>query len=125
MADVTGATVLSAESVLMRPADAARLKSAGRADVDGRVHRGVVGASGVWGASGGGGWWWLGDLGDEVADLAGLVEAVEGGAEVPSVVVAAVGVAAGEKGLAVVERVLGLVQGWLAEPRLAEARLVL
>ena len=125
VSDPSGVPVLTVDSVRMRPVDARHLLNASQRRVRGLFTvewlalpvsggrlAGVAGGDGV-------------TLGGEVADLAGLVGAVEGGAGVPSVVVAVVGVAAGEEGLAVVERVLGLVQGWLAEPRLAEARLVL
>ncbi len=76
----------------------------------------------------------LGDAGVDAAvhpDLEGLVEAVEVGGGAPGVVLAVVdGVPVGAGGVgdavdAVVEAVLGLLQGWIAQECFAASRLVL
>ncbi|WP_154686141.1 type I polyketide synthase, partial [Streptomyces himastatinicus] len=61
--------------------------------------------------------------------LESLIAALDGGAPVPSVAIACLSAPspdgdAAQAGLALTESALGLLQGWLAEPRLADARLV-
>ncbi|MEU8827596.1 SDR family NAD(P)-dependent oxidoreductase [Streptomyces sp. NPDC048636] len=143
VADAVGAPVLTVDSVAMRPAsvDQLRMANTDRADslftVDWTAlplapEAGETEAadSDDWAALGAGGH----------PDLAALIAALDSGAPVPSVVLADVlssrldDIApeiggdhfqrAAVEGLALTERTLELVQGWLAEPRLADARLV-
>ncbi|MFC6938047.1 acyltransferase domain-containing protein [Actinomadura yumaensis] len=125
VADAVGGPVLDAESVVMRPADIDRLKSAGRP--------GAGGAEGLFTVE----WTALpepaaepsaeddtdhvtlaptasAEDGASYAGLDGLAAALDGGLPAPSVVLAEVGAVADA---------LALVQRWLAEPRLSEARL--
>ncbi|MEU3611613.1 SDR family NAD(P)-dependent oxidoreductase [Streptomyces sp. NPDC006872] len=136
-ADAAGRPVATVESLAVRPAGAvAAPDAAGGAlllpswvPVDG------AGTTGRWAVLGPGP---LADLPDaEVhADLAGLAAAVAAGAEVPDFVAATVGVSDGSIDAEVdagadadaaheaVERALELLQAWLADERLAGARLV-
>ncbi|MFC6881641.1 SDR family NAD(P)-dependent oxidoreductase [Actinomadura yumaensis] len=134
MADAVGAPVLSVDEVVMRPADTERLRAAGRRGAgnlfalewaplpastpDAAAGRGV--GEGEWAVVGA----------EPVAtdlvhhpDLDGLVAALDGGAPVPPVVLAAV--PSSPDALDMVTDTLALVQAWLAEPRLADARLAL
>ncbi len=147
-ADTTGAPVISVESLALRPISAGQLTAArggpGEAlfSVDWvPVPVQAAGPAGRWavlgadplnadplGLAAG-----LADAGLDVqayAGLTGLAEAIAAGESVPETVVATAGmVAAGADDVAAaarsaVGRVLRLVQGWLAEERLADARLV-
>ncbi len=119
VADPSGAPVLSVDSVTMRPADADRLRDGRRADglftldwtplpeTPGTAEPddwAVLGADALPGAP-------------CHADLDALLDG-----PVPPLVLTAV---PGGDGPAAVERTLALVQDWLAEPRLADSRLVL
>ncbi|WP_067470168.1 SDR family NAD(P)-dependent oxidoreductase [Actinomadura macra] len=132
--DPLGAPVLEVDSVVLRQADARQLRAAGERPPDGLYtvdwtelpvladHAGVPPEARDWAA--------LGSVPAEWglpghADLDALVAALEAGAPVPRVVLAGVGPADGDDGLALVKTALGLVRGWLAEPRLADARLVI
>jgi polyketide synthase 12 len=121
--DPAGAPVFEADSVTMRPADP---RTIARNDVPGLfaldwtphwpARRAAVGD-------------WL--------ELDSLTTVLDAGAAAPAVVVAAIDTAAIDTGaidtaaidtggeLAASERVLALLQRWLADPRLAESRLVL
>ncbi|MGH3374604.1 MAG: acyltransferase domain-containing protein, partial [Actinoallomurus sp.] len=142
VADVTGATVLSVDSVVTRPADIDRLTAKAERGADGQFVLEwtplPAGAAGLDPASpdpGEPGWAVLGK--DEFGlagttachpDLDALAAAIDAGTPVPSTVLTCVRAAsrtdAGD-GLSAAEGVLALVQGWLAEPRLTDARLVL
>ncbi|MCP9213410.1 SDR family NAD(P)-dependent oxidoreductase, partial [Streptomyces sp. NEAU-Y11] len=140
VADAIGAPVLTVDSVAMRPAGADQLRMAhsSRADslftVDWTVlppapetDEAVAGADD---------WAVLGP--DGHVDLAALIAALDSGGPVPSVVLADVlphrtyghapGIGddaprAAAEGLALAQRTVELVRDWLAEPRLADARL--
>ncbi|WP_131742966.1 type I polyketide synthase, partial [Actinomadura roseirufa] len=110
--DPAGAPVLTAESVVLRPASADRLRRA----PDGLFALEWTPMPEPSGLPSADDWSTLGDLGD--------------GAAVPPVVLARVDVhdgpdPAGDGAKATVERVLGLLQEWLATPRFADARLAL
>ncbi|MFH8371835.1 type I polyketide synthase, partial [Streptomyces sp. NPDC018031] len=135
LTDETGAPVLDAASVAVRPTEAAGLRAHGERAGDGLftvdwvTARGgadpePVPRDGSWVTVGGG----LGSLAG-VADHAGpgdLLAAVDAGGPLPAVALHGVpATAAPDDGLAVVTGVLTLVHGWLAEPRLADTRLVL
>ncbi|MFB7636776.1 SDR family NAD(P)-dependent oxidoreductase, partial [Streptomyces sp. NPDC056149] len=116
--DESGALVVTAESLAFREVAADRLAVGGSGagslfEVEwqsqsrsGAVSGGWVGLGGVTGPGG------------AYADVASLLEAVDSGVDVPD----AVAVLVGDSGAV---GVLGLVQGWLAEERLAQSRLVL
>ncbi|MEU3964755.1 SDR family NAD(P)-dependent oxidoreductase [Streptomyces buecherae] len=142
VADAVGAPVLTVDSVVTRPAAADQLGATERAadglftmewvpapggvrDADataGPTDWAVVGPD-VWGLADA-----LPGSGRVWSDLGELVTSVGEGGSVPSVVLAGVRPEGDEgpaaAGLRAVEGVLGLVQDWLAEPRLADARLV-
>ncbi|WP_242614589.1 SDR family NAD(P)-dependent oxidoreductase [Actinomadura roseirufa] len=126
LADTTGAPVLSVGSVVTRPADVNELSAAGELAADGLFAldwHPLPAAPSDDASTLAEGWATLG-AGLELpglavhADVAALVAA----GEVPSVVLTAV--PSGD-GVDVVERVLGLVQEWLSESALSDARLVL
>ncbi|MEU6996606.1 type I polyketide synthase, partial [Streptomyces sp. NPDC046465] len=154
VADATGAPVLSADSLALRPADPELLRSAGRA---GSGPHGlfalewapVFPAAGVesgddWLVLGPDAPDWAGDDVPRYPDLTTLqaaldtldtLDALDEGARTPATVLVDTA-AAGDgtvdsidtvdaRGRAAAERTLNLVQDWLAAPRLAEARLVL
>ncbi|MBB5936996.1 type I polyketide synthase [Streptomyces zagrosensis] len=143
VADTTGAPVLTADAVTMRPATVDQLGAASRG-ADGLfavqwvpLPGGIADANE---AANTGSWALLGadvlDLarhlpgqGRAFADVAALADSVREGALAPSVVLVGVqpddvGDGSAVVGLGVVERVVGLVQAWLAEPVLEESRLV-
>jgi short-subunit dehydrogenase/acyl carrier protein len=132
--DERGAAILSVGRVVARPVEAEQLASARRRRADARYvlrwdevavpssrddgpHAVLLGDLGA------------GDLGERYADLGALVDAVEGGADPPDVVLAAVPATDGgdmaEAARAGARRTLELLQAWLAQERLAKARLVL
>ncbi len=130
VADAVGAPVLSADAVVLRRASEEQLRRAQVPGADGLFAMdwtplplapdGSVGTT-SWAA-----------LGSEATpDLDSLITALDGGTPAPSVVLAYqpagdasadVGAMAAD-GLMSAERVLKLLQDWLAEPRLAESRL--
>nr|WP_307822067.1 SDR family NAD(P)-dependent oxidoreductase [Streptomyces coffeae] len=144
VADAVGAPVLTVDSVAMRPAsvDQLRMANAHRTDglftVDWTPMPLEPGAADA--VADGDDWAVLG--GEGHPDLAALITALDDGEPVPSVVLADVlsrdpepgtdpwtdtgtdAERAAAEGLALAERTLELVQGWLAEPRLADARLM-
>ncbi|WP_435243903.1 type I polyketide synthase [Streptomyces cucumeris] len=151
VADAVGAPVLTVDSLVTRPAATDRLRTtaAGR-QVDGLFTLdwvalpAPVSGGPSWSVAGDGGWAVLGEdrwgLAEAVTadtapeaptvvrhrDLDALLEAMEAGEAPPSVVLATARAdgADDRDGLGVTERLLGLVQGWLARPALADARLV-
>ncbi|MBQ0868631.1 type I polyketide synthase [Streptomyces sp. RK75] len=142
VADPTGAPVLTAASVVLRPADTDRLRAAARAAAQGLFTLDWIPAPGAPSDehrdTPDGDWAVLGteataadgtpapDL-DHYADLPALTAALDAGVPAPTAVLAPVPSADGVEsdGLALAQRMLELLQGWLAEPRLAETRLVL
>ena len=138
LADDTGAPVLDVDSVAMRPTSAAQLRAVGGQAADGLLVTDWVAAAGGPAPAGSvpqdGSWAQLGENGPRLTgverhpDLDALLAAVDGGAPMPAVVLHGVPATAAdggpEAGLAVVAEVLALVQRWLAEPRLLDARLV-
>ncbi|MET8184094.1 SDR family NAD(P)-dependent oxidoreductase, partial [Streptomyces sp. NPDC005336] len=144
VADAMGAPVLTARSLALRPTDADQLRDAGGRGVDGLFTLDwipvpampVMDGTGQPptaepDAPGDSGWV---TLGQDHPDLESLVAAMDGGAPAPAFALMHLpaasdpnvdGMAArAADGLTAVGRVLELVQGWLAEPRLADARLV-
>ncbi|MGR3939418.1 SDR family NAD(P)-dependent oxidoreductase, partial [Streptomyces sp. BRA346] len=151
VADAVGAPVLTVDSLVTRPAGADGLRAAaGGRGVGGLFTLGwsplPVSATAPSAGSvvGDGGWVVLGEdpLGLAVSvaeggadegivcypDLEALVAAIKAGAPAPSAVLtschASGDVVDARQGLAVVDGLLGLVQGWLARTALADARLV-
>ncbi|MGW5696709.1 SDR family NAD(P)-dependent oxidoreductase, partial [Streptomyces asiaticus] len=149
VADAVGDPVLTVDSLVLRPARTDQLRTAGRGAVDGLftldwipLPEPTPGAdTGLpEPVAGDGGWVALGSEGLDWApsgvarhpDLEALVAAIEAGTPVPSVALTAVPasttavdiVAADAEALAAVRRTLDLLRDWLAEPRLAESRLV-
>ncbi|WP_432035296.1 SDR family NAD(P)-dependent oxidoreductase [Streptomyces cucumeris] len=143
VADAVGAPVLSADAVVLRPADPARLGNARPSGEHGLFALDwtplpIPATPDDSGPARPADWAVLG-TGTPMAvptaarhpDLAALVRALDDGAAPPDTVLTypagpdesgASDLAAG--GLASAERTLALLQGWLAEPRLAEATLV-
>ncbi|MEU5698694.1 SDR family NAD(P)-dependent oxidoreductase [Streptomyces aurantiacus] len=146
--DAAGAPVLSADSLALRPADPELLRSAGKAGsgINGlftvewtAVPPAAVEESGDdWVMLGQDSPAWAGADMPRHPDLTALLTALDGGAHVPATVLVETAATPGGPdgphgpegtvdacGRAGAERALHLVQDWLAEPRLAEARLVL
>jgi polyketide synthase 12 len=143
VADAVGAPVLTVESVAMRGASADQLRSADARRTDSLFTLDwtalPLAARTTEPADGDGRWAVLGadspnlagpDV-NRLADLAALIAALDRGEPTPPVVYADVpgrstglGDEMAADGLAMTERTLALVQGWLAEPRLTDARLV-
>ncbi|WP_343298467.1 SDR family NAD(P)-dependent oxidoreductase [Streptomyces sp. SID335] len=125
VADAVGAPVLTVRDLRSRPTDTDRLAAAGTRERHGLFdlkwlapeHAGDLRAGG----SPEGGWV---TLGEDVPDLATLLETIESGAPTPQLVAAPVEPAPADDGLATATRVLDLVQTWLAGP-LHDSRLVL
>ncbi|WP_067082435.1 SDR family NAD(P)-dependent oxidoreductase, partial [Streptomyces hygroscopicus] len=149
VADAVGDPVLTVDSLVLRPVRTDQLRTAGRGAVDGLFTLDWVplpapapdACAGLpEPAAGDGGWVALGSGHEEWAtpgparhpDLEALIAALDAGAPVPSVALAAVPAlttaldagAAEAEALAAVRRTLELLRGWLAEPRLAGSRLV-
>jgi amino acid adenylation domain-containing protein len=136
LADAEGAPVASVASVLMRPLSVDRLAAAhvGAGDALFRLEWTAVATPG---APSHGSWALLADAemlpGDRLADvasyadLAALVAAVDAGLEPPGRVVVALAPASGAVAAAAhaaAERVVGLLQAWLADDRFDACRLV-
>ncbi|WP_413805380.1 SDR family NAD(P)-dependent oxidoreductase [Streptomyces sp. OE57] len=150
VADGLGAPVLTVDSLTMRPADPRQLRSVGGRGVDGLFTLGWIPMPDVpdVDASDTTGWVVLGEDALHLAEepglggggvvchpgLEGLVAALDDGTPPPAFAVTCLpadggpaeagAVARATDGLAAVGHALDLVQGWLAEPRLADARLV-
>jgi len=137
--DHTGTPVLAIDSLLVRPIDRGRLQSARRGErdalfslqwaelpahsPDGSTPRMVALGSG-------GGLEAQGVVAECHPDLAALAQALDGGAQLPDLVLAEVSAppARGELAetiQAVTETTLDLLKAWLADERLADAKLVL
>ncbi|MFI0822805.1 acyltransferase domain-containing protein, partial [Streptomyces sp. NPDC021098] len=142
VADAVGAPVLTVDSVAMRPASADQLRAADTRRTDSLFTLDwtslplTVDTTDP--AGGDGHWAVLGTDSPHLAvpdahhfaDLPALIDALDRGEPIPSLVLADVpstGVGDSHdmaaEGLAGAERTLALLQGWLAEPRLSEARL--
>ncbi|MEO5875534.1 MAG: beta-ketoacyl synthase N-terminal-like domain-containing protein, partial [Streptosporangiaceae bacterium] len=120
-ADTAGVPVLTVDAVVTRPADLGRLHA-----VPGLYALDWAALPPTAEPAATGGWAVIGPdelgLGACHQDLDALIGALD--TDAPTVVVTGVPVADGDE-LTGVAQVLGLVQRWLAEPRLADARLVL
>jgi polyketide synthase 12 len=132
--DAVGGPVLSADSVVLRPAGAEEIAAAGERAVDGLYTLDWTPLAASAPETAGGDWAVLGDdapiLGGPAvarhADLRALVAALDGGAPAPCVVLVRMhGERAVSADLEPVERIARLIEDWIAEPRLACARLVL
>uniref|UniRef100_UPI001041B8EE type I polyketide synthase n=1 Tax=Actinomadura roseirufa TaxID=2094049 RepID=UPI001041B8EE len=135
--DALGAPVLGVESVVLRPADPERLRAVGDQGVQGLFTLDWIpfdpGADHLPGPAEDG-WAVLGHgsspgagPGAAYPDLAALVAALDGGEPAPPLVQAVLHGAGAvpPDGPGAVEDALRLVQDWLAEPRLSDARLLL
>ncbi|MGW2327121.1 SDR family NAD(P)-dependent oxidoreductase [Streptomyces sp. NPDC001700] len=137
VADAGGAPVLTVDSLTMRPADAEQLRSVGRRDAVGLFTLDWTSLPETESVTADDDDWVVLDRRDSASgavchpDLTALAAAMDGGTPAPAVALAylpAVGEPAdddlvADAELAAVEHALELVQGWLAEPRLADARL--
>ncbi|QLH26183.1 type I polyketide synthase [Streptomyces sp. Rer75] len=130
VADAAGEPVLTVDSLVTRPARIDQLRAAGTRGVDGLFSLDWTPLPAVPVTTDDDEWVVL-DLGNADEDLESLVAALDAEGPVPSVALACLphsgagaGAVAAAEGLALAERTLGLLQGWLAEPRLADARLV-
>ncbi|MBL1102703.1 type I polyketide synthase, partial [Streptomyces coffeae] len=130
VADAMGDPVLTVDSLVTRPASIDRLRAAGRPGGDGLFALEWSPLPRASGAAEPVSDWTVLDTEGPYPDLDTIVAALDGDEAVPSVVFADLKRPGDEdvmadEGLALVERALGLIQGWLAEPRCADARLVL
>ncbi|MFF7653934.1 SDR family NAD(P)-dependent oxidoreductase [Streptomyces sp. NPDC007983] len=130
VADAVGAPVLSADAVVLRPASEDQLRSTHAPGADGLFAMDWAPLPLTHDSSADGMSWVA--LGSEATpDLDSLIAALDGGTPAPAVVLAyqpaadasADVDAMAADGLVSAERVLKLLQDWLAEPRLAESRL--
>ncbi|WP_421109827.1 SDR family NAD(P)-dependent oxidoreductase [Streptomyces sp. NEAU-S77] len=134
VADAVGDPVLTVDSLVLRPARADQLRTPGRRGADGLFTLDWIPLPGApERVADGGDWVVLGPAEWDTAgavrhpDLASLLAGVDSGEPVPSVVLTGVPpatAATSAEGMAAVQRTMGLLQAWLAEPRLADARLV-
>ncbi|MFD7507386.1 SDR family NAD(P)-dependent oxidoreductase [Streptomyces sp. NPDC059850] len=134
VSDAVGDPVLTVDSLVLRPARTDQLRTPGRRGTDGLFTLDWIPLPGTpEPVADGGDWVVLGPADWHTAgavchpDLASLLAAVDGGGPVPSVVltgVTAASAATSEDGMAAVQRMLSLLQAWLAEPRLTDAQLV-
>ncbi|MBB5936997.1 type I polyketide synthase [Streptomyces zagrosensis] len=143
VADTAGAPVLTVDSVVTRPAAIDQLKAAGRGAeglfaVDwvplpgGMADANALTSYGSWAVLGADVFGLAETLpgrGRVFADVAALLDSAGEDGSLPSMVLVGVqpddvGDGSAVVGLGVVERVVGLVQAWLAEPVLVESRLV-
>ncbi|MFF7653931.1 SDR family NAD(P)-dependent oxidoreductase [Streptomyces sp. NPDC007983] len=137
VADAGGAPVLTVDSLMMRPADAEQLRSAGGRDAGGLFTLDWTSLPAGSGTADDDSWVVLGqDNGADGAvchpDLTALAAAMDGGAPAPAMALTYLPavrepadlMTGAPDGLIAVEHALQLVQGWLAEPRLTDARLV-
>ncbi|MEU0842860.1 SDR family NAD(P)-dependent oxidoreductase [Streptomyces sp. NPDC005962] len=134
VADAVGDPVLTVDSLVLRPARTDQLRIPGRRGADGLFTLDWIALPGAPGpVADGGDWVVLGPAEWVTAgavchpDLASLLAAADGGGPLPSVVLAGVPAApaaTSDEGMAAVLHTMSLLQAWLAEPRLADARLV-
>ncbi|MEU5431275.1 SDR family NAD(P)-dependent oxidoreductase, partial [Streptomyces olivoreticuli] len=128
--DPAGGPVVDVAALRLRAADAQQVRAAAGPGTDGLYQLqwtplSVPAADGP-GAGDDTGWAAVGGLdlgGDRYPDVGALVDAAASGTPAPGLVFAAVDTGAGDE-LDVTGRVLGLVQEFLAAPRLDQARLV-
>ncbi|WP_435243992.1 SDR family NAD(P)-dependent oxidoreductase, partial [Streptomyces cucumeris] len=132
IADAVGDPVLTVDSLVTRPASVDQLRAAGKRGGDGLFALDWIPLPRTTGSTEPVSGWAV--LGTDAPhrDLDAFIAAIGSEEAVPSVVFADLTDAAGaeddemaDAGLARVRRALELVQGWLAEPRCADARLVL
>ncbi|MFI0858636.1 SDR family NAD(P)-dependent oxidoreductase, partial [Streptomyces sp. NPDC021098] len=129
VADTAGQPVLTVDSLVTRPARIEQLRAVGARGTDGLFTLEWTPLPAVPVTTDGDDWVILG-LDHQAEDLESLIAALDADEPVPSVALArlphseADGLTATAEGLALAERTLGLLQGWLAEPRLADTRLV-
>ncbi|MFI0822793.1 SDR family NAD(P)-dependent oxidoreductase, partial [Streptomyces sp. NPDC021098] len=141
VADTVGVPVLTVDGLVMRSADPDELKAAAGPDVDGLFtldwtpmpmapegHDADM-TQADWVVLGQAESNSIGDGGVCHAHLESLIAALDGGAPAPSVALvfpplSSPGRDVADAGLALTNEALALLQGWLAEPRLADARLV-
>ena len=142
VADAVGVPVLTVDALVMRSADPDQLRAAAGPDVDGLFTLDwtplPTPPEGHDAESDTAAWVVLGQAGaaDPIGEgavrhprLESLIAALDGGAPVPSVGIAFLSEPSqdgdvADAGLALTQEALALSQGWLAEPRLADARLV-
>ncbi|MGR3939643.1 acyltransferase domain-containing protein, partial [Streptomyces sp. BRA346] len=146
VADAVGAPVLTVDSVAMRPASADQLRSVDTRRTDSLFTLDwtplpltvdttePAGDDGRWVVLGTdsphlGSPCLAGPGANHLPDLTALTDALDSGEPTPSVVLAdvrspGVGDDTAAEGLAITERTLALLQDWLAEPQLSDARLV-
>ena len=134
VADAVGDPVLTVDSLVLRPARMDQLRIPGRRGADGLFTLDWIALPGApEPVADGGDWVVLGPAEWDTAgavchpDLASLLAAVDGGGPLPSVVltgVPAAPAATSDEGMAAVLHTMSLLQAWLAEPRLVDARLV-
>ncbi|MFD7507676.1 SDR family NAD(P)-dependent oxidoreductase, partial [Streptomyces sp. NPDC059850] len=142
VADAVGVPVLTVDALVMRSADPEQLRAAAGPDADGlftldwtplptppedhdaqseTANWVVLGQAGA-----------ADPIGEDTVchpHLESLIAALDGGAPVPSVGIVSLSAPSpdgdmADAGLALTQEALALTQGWLAEPRLADARLV-
>ncbi|MEU1806424.1 SDR family NAD(P)-dependent oxidoreductase [Streptomyces sp. NPDC019937] len=134
VADAQGDPVLTVDSLVLRPARPDQWRTPGRRGADGLFTLDWIPLPGApESVADGGDWVVLGpaDWDTEGAvrhpDLASLLAAADGGRPLPSVALTGVPpapAATPAEGMAAVQRMVSLLREWLAEPRLADARLV-
>ncbi|MEU5429761.1 SDR family NAD(P)-dependent oxidoreductase [Streptomyces olivoreticuli] len=137
LTDAAGAPVLSAASLALRQADPEQLRAASKAGTSGLFTVEWTAVSSTDAETGGDGWVLLGQdvpawAGADIPrhpDPTALAAALEEGTRAPATVLvetpADTAGTVDERGRALAEWALHLVQEWLAEPRLSDARLVL
>jgi polyketide synthase 12 len=134
VADAAGDPVLTVDSLVLRPARTDQLRTPGRRGVDGLFTLDWIPLPGTpEPVADGGDWAVLGPAEWDTAgavrhpDVESLLAAADSGGPLPSVVltgVPAAPAATPDEGMAAVLHMMSLLQTWLAEPRLADARLV-
>ncbi|MFI0781131.1 SDR family NAD(P)-dependent oxidoreductase [Streptomyces sp. NPDC021212] len=134
VADAVGDPILTVDSLVLRPARTDQLRTPGHRGPDGLFTLDwiplpgapePVADRGEWVVLGPAEWDTAGAV--RHPDLASLLAAADDGASAPSVVltgVPAASAATPAECMATVQRTMSLLQAWLAEPRLADARLV-
>ncbi|MFD7507384.1 type I polyketide synthase, partial [Streptomyces sp. NPDC059850] len=141
VADAVGVPVLTVDSVAMRPANVDQLRAVHTRRADSLFtldwtalpltvgSAEPVGDDSPWAVLGADSPHLAGPGANRLVDLTALIEALDRGEPTPPMVFAdvpatGVGDELAAEGLAMTERTLALLQGWLAEPRLIDARLV-
>ncbi|MFI0822787.1 SDR family NAD(P)-dependent oxidoreductase [Streptomyces sp. NPDC021098] len=134
VSDAVGDPVLTVDSLVLRPARMDQLRTPGRRGADGLFTLDWISLpEAPQPVADGGDWAVLGPAEWDTAgavrhpDLASLLAGADRGDPLPSVVLTGVPSApdaTSAEGLTTVQRTISLLQAWLAEPRLAETRLV-